>query len=627
MLVEHDWAAAWRRDLPDRPAARAHAPEPVLALLRGPRARGAGGVARRGAARSRRAASRASTARTCPPTTSCSRCPTRTARRAARRHRRRAARRSPTASTRARSARSPPPDGPPTLLYTGTLDYAPNAEGLRWLLREVWPRVVARRPRRELLVVGRNPPEDARRLRRRRGDVHRPRRGDRALLRRAPRAVLVPLLSGGGTKLKVLDGLASGRPVVSTSVGVEGIAAEDGRAPARRRRRRGVRGRRRAGARGRGAARTGSGAEGRALAEQRYDWHVLSARFEQILEVAASEPALRRASSPQAPLERKLILAVVREAAAAAPAGARVLDAGAGDAPYRELFAHTDYKTTDWTESVHPGARSRRHHRLARRAAGRGRELRRRRSARRCSSTCPSRRAVLAELRRVLRDGGELWLTVPFVGELHEEPHDHFRYTSHGLRGLCERAGFGEVRTWPLGGYFTAMAQLARNCGPATGVGTGSRRARAAAARGGFRGVARALPRLDRLDRRRALPIGFALPGRRSAGAARARRARRGAAAGSAAGRTAPARRARLASPSRRRSSASATSASSLSASAGGSCGRTSRSALPATSISDPESPTSTGSPQPIASISAKPNCSRQLRVAALASTNTSCAR
>ena len=41
--------------------------------------------------------------------------------------------------------------------------------------------------------------------------------------------MLVPLLSGAGTKLKVLDGLASGRPVVSTSVGVEGIAAEDGR--------------------------------------------------------------------------------------------------------------------------------------------------------------------------------------------------------------------------------------------------------------------------------------------------------------------------------------------------------------------------------------------------------------
>ena len=154
----------------------------------------------------------------------------------------------------------------------------------------------------------------------------------------------------------------------------------------------------------------------------------------------------------------------MREAAAAAPAGARVLDAGAGDAPYRELFAHTDYKTTDWTESPHPGARSAdiiaSLDALPVEDASFDVVL--------CTQVLehvaePAR--VLAELRRVLRDGGELWLTVPFVGELHEEPHDHYRYTSYGLQGLCERAGFGEVRTWPLGGYFTAMAQLARNMG------------------------------------------------------------------------------------------------------------------------------------------------------------------
>ena len=66
------------------------------------------------------------------------------------------------------------------------------------------------------------------------------------------------------------------------------------------------------------------------------------------------------------------------------------------------------------------------------------------------------------------------------------------------------------MRTWPLGGYFTAMAQLARNGGLAIGAGTGrdelGRRVVAAA----LRGVARALPAGDRLDRRRALPLGFA---------------------------------------------------------------------------------------------------------------------
>lgn len=216
-----------------------------------------------------------------------------------------------------------------------------------------------------------------------------------------------------------------------------------------------------------------------------------------------------RAFVAQAPLERELILAVVREAAAAAPAGARILDAGAGDAPYRELFAHADYKTTDWTESVHEGAR---------RAdivasldalpvpdASFDVVL--------CTQVLehvPEPAAVLAELRRVLRPGGALWLTVPFVGELHEEPHDHFRYTSHGLRGLCERAGFGEVRTWPLGGYFTAMAQLARNGGLAIGAGTGRDELGLRVVAAALRAVARVLPAADRLDRRRALPLGFA---------------------------------------------------------------------------------------------------------------------
>ena len=211
----------------------------------------------------------------------------------------------------------------------------------------------------------------------------------------------------------------------------------------------------------------------------------------------------------QAPIERSLILAVVREAAAAAPAGERVLDAGAGDAPYRELFAHTDYKTTDWTESPHPGARSAdiiaSLDALPVEDASFDVVL--------CTQVLEhvaEPALVLAELRRVLRDGGELWLTVPFVGELHEEPHDHYRYTSYGLQGLCERAGFGEVRTWPLGGYFTAMAQLARNMGPATGVSAGSNDLGRRVLAAGFRGVARALPALDRFDRRRALPIGFA---------------------------------------------------------------------------------------------------------------------
>ena len=57
-------------------------------------------------------------------------------------------------------------------------------------------------------------------------------------------------------------------------------------------------------------------------------------------------------------MERGTILAFIQRAAAALPQAARVLDVGAGEAPYRELFAHVEYLTTDWENSVHPGARA-----------------------------------------------------------------------------------------------------------------------------------------------------------------------------------------------------------------------------------------------------------------------------
>jgi glycosyltransferase involved in cell wall biosynthesis len=164
---------------------------------------------------------------------------------------------------------------PPRLLFTGTLSYPPNADGLRWLLGEIWPRIRAARPDAELVVVGRDSPvaqsevvTDGVTIA---GWVPA-----MAPYFAAASAVLVPIRSGGGTRLKVLDGLASGRPVVSTSVGAEGIELRDGEdalladdpdafaAAALR-----------VLADDTLAARVG--AAGRRLAEQRYDWSGLGA--------------------------------------------------------------------------------------------------------------------------------------------------------------------------------------------------------------------------------------------------------------------------------------------------------------------------------------------------------------
>ena len=67
---------------------------------------------------------------------------------------------------------------------------------------------------------------------------------------------------------------------------------------------------------------------------------------------------------------------------------------------------------------------------------------------------------LLAEVERVLRPGGHLILTAPQTNPLHEEPHDYFRYTCHGLRSLAERAGLHVVEIKPLGGAIATVGQL-----------------------------------------------------------------------------------------------------------------------------------------------------------------------
>jgi SAM-dependent methyltransferase len=65
---------------------------------------------------------------------------------------------------------------------------------------------------------------------------------------------------------------------------------------------------------------------------------------------------------------------------------------------------------------------------------------------------------IVDEMGRVLADGGLLILTAPFSFRLHEEPHDYFRYSPHGLRALAEHAGLEPVEVRPQGGLFTVLA-------------------------------------------------------------------------------------------------------------------------------------------------------------------------
>lgn len=224
-------------------------------------------------------------------------------------------------------------------------------------------------------------------------------------------------------------------------------------------------------------------------------------------------PAELRQFIAESPLHRGPIAGVVAAAAAALPAGTRVLDAGAGEAPYRPLFAHCEYVTQDWPGTVHPGARAADVvadlHDLPVPDAAFDAVI--------CTEVLehvaePAR--VLDELVRVLRPGGSLLVTVPFVGPLHEEPHDHYRYTNHGLRGLLGRAGFTAIEVEPLTGYWATLSHVMRHAAMSTTPVGVAPRPLARIAGSLMLVVSELLRRgasaLDRrLDTRHALPIGW----------------------------------------------------------------------------------------------------------------------
>jgi SAM-dependent methyltransferase len=72
----------------------------------------------------------------------------------------------------------------------------------------------------------------------------------------------------------------------------------------------------------------------------------------------------------------------------------------------------------------------------------------------------PQPGALVREAGRVLKPGGHLVLTAPQTNPLHEEPHDYYRYTCHGLRSLTEEAGLQVLEIRPLGGAIATVAQM-----------------------------------------------------------------------------------------------------------------------------------------------------------------------
>jgi glycosyltransferase involved in cell wall biosynthesis len=115
------------------------------------------------------------------------------------------------------------------IVFTGAMRYRPNAEGAVWFAEQILPLIQRERPDAHFSVVGADPPAAVRALADRAGVTITGTVDDVRPWLQAAQIVVVPLLSGGGTRLKLLEAFASGRPVVSTRIGAEGIDASDNR--------------------------------------------------------------------------------------------------------------------------------------------------------------------------------------------------------------------------------------------------------------------------------------------------------------------------------------------------------------------------------------------------------------
>jgi glycosyltransferase involved in cell wall biosynthesis len=121
----------------------------------------------------------------------------------------------------------PSPDGR-TVVYFGLLSTIPNVDGVMHFVKDIWPRIAEENPEARCKIIGGRPPPSLLSLAGSRVELT----GFVSDLRphlAAAAAVVVPLRLGGGTRLKIVEAMAMAKPIVSTTLGVEGIEAVRGR--------------------------------------------------------------------------------------------------------------------------------------------------------------------------------------------------------------------------------------------------------------------------------------------------------------------------------------------------------------------------------------------------------------
>jgi polysaccharide biosynthesis protein PslH len=118
--------------------------------------------------------------------------------------------------------------GFPSLFSIGSMDWGPNIEGIAWFLEQVWPLIHRKIPALKYYIAGRHMPEWLKEKQYPNvmivGEVP-----DSQEFMKSRTIMIVPLLSGSGIRVKIIEGMATGKPILSTTVGAEGINCTHGK--------------------------------------------------------------------------------------------------------------------------------------------------------------------------------------------------------------------------------------------------------------------------------------------------------------------------------------------------------------------------------------------------------------
>lgn len=116
-----------------------------------------------------------------------------------------------------------------SIFHLGGLDWFPNQEGILWFLKNCWNKILDKKPNTRFYIAGRNAPDDfVSKVQKFPGVIYCGEIQNSVEFIRTKGIMVVPILSGSGMRVKIVEGMALGKAIVSTPIGAEGINAKNG---------------------------------------------------------------------------------------------------------------------------------------------------------------------------------------------------------------------------------------------------------------------------------------------------------------------------------------------------------------------------------------------------------------